>query len=234
MAGGMDTFDWLKDRIKQAQGRRRSGQRQRTARDQGRRGRPRDRRHDHADRVTNNPLVKEQFPLLAAGGAARRLAADSQPGHGRRQRVAGRALLVLPRRLAVLPRRRQHLLRRHADGGQSRARDLRRRSLRRGEPVRHRAGADRARRRVRDQQRRRRARRSGPRVLHRPRHRHHQADGAAAGRPADGDPHSRHVGGQGALLREGARPPGVGLRARQHRRVARTCRARPSATRAWW
>ena len=40
--------------------------------------------------------------------------------------------------------------------------------------------------------------------------------------------------GKAPLLREGPRPPGVGLRARQHRRRRSTCRARRSATRAWW
>src|SRR2546430_8408197 len=50
--------------------------------------------------------------------------------HDRRQRLAGHALLVLPRRLDVLSRRRQHLLRRHADRDQPRARHLRRGSLR--------------------------------------------------------------------------------------------------------
>ena len=41
--------------------------------------------------------------------------------------------------------------------------------------------------------------------------RHHADDGAAAGRTADGDPDSGDVGGGAVLLREGARPAGVGL-----------------------
>ena len=49
----------------------------------------------------------------------------------------------------------------------------------------------------------RRARRRGRGLLHRPGHRHHAHDGAAAGRAADGDPHPRHVGGRAVLLREG-------------------------------
>ena len=85
-------------------------------------------------------------------------------GTHRRQRVAGHALLVLPRRLDLLPRRRQHLLRRHADGDQPRARDLRRRPLRGGQPVRHRAGARRARRADGDPRAERRARRATPRT----------------------------------------------------------------------
>ena len=96
--------------------------------------------------VVRHPVVRERYAILLEGGRSRGVAADSQPGHDRRQRVAGHALLVLPRRLAVLPRRRQHLLRRHADGDQSRARDPRRRPLRGRQPVRHRARADRARR----------------------------------------------------------------------------------------
>ena len=94
--------------------------------------------------VVQHPVVREKFGLLMRGGGAGGVAADPQPGHARRQRVAGHALLVLPQRLDVLPRRRQHLLRRHADGDQPRARDSRRRPLRGGEPVGHGAGADRA------------------------------------------------------------------------------------------
>ena len=51
--------------------------------------------------------MREKFGVLLEGAGSGRLAADPQPGHDRRQRVAGRALLVLPRRLVVLPRRRQ-------------------------------------------------------------------------------------------------------------------------------
>ena len=47
--------------------------------------------------------------------------------------------------------------------------------------------------------------------------RHHADERAAAGRTADGDPHSGDVGGRAVLLREGARPPGVGLPAGQRR-----------------
>ena len=41
--------------------------------------------------------------------------------------------------------------------------------------------------------------------------RHHADDGAAAGRAADGDPDPGDVGGGAVLLREGAGPAGVGL-----------------------
>ena len=69
--------------------------------------------------VVRNPIVKEKFSILSTGAEAGRVPADSQPGHHRRQRIAGRALLVLSRRLEVLSRRRQHLLCGYADGGQS-------------------------------------------------------------------------------------------------------------------
>ena len=41
--------------------------------------------------------------------------------------------------------------------------------------------------------------------------RHHAAEHSAAGRSADGDSHSRDVGGREVLLREGARPQRVGF-----------------------
>ena len=111
----MDTFDWLKDRIKKPRVVVDLGMvnELRGIKDAG--GGLEIGAMTTLTTIANDPMVKERFPLLAAGGADRRLAADSQPGHARRQRVAGRALLVLPRRLAVLSRRRQHLLRRHAD-----------------------------------------------------------------------------------------------------------------------
>ena len=55
--------------------------------------------------------------------------------HRKRSAAETDALLVLPRRLELLPRGRQYLLRGHADGDQPRARDLRRRPLRGGQPV---------------------------------------------------------------------------------------------------
>ena len=67
---------------------------------------------------------------------------------------------------------------------------------------------------------RERGRRAGGRrrgLLRRPGHRHHADDGAAAGRAADGDPDSGDVGGRAVLLREGARPAGVGLPAGERR-----------------
>ena len=54
-------------------------------------------------------------------------------------------------------------------------------------------------------------------LFHRARHRHHAHDRAAAGRPADGDPHSGDLGGRAVLLRESSRPSSVGFPAGQHR-----------------
>ena len=147
MAGGLDTFDWLKDRTKRTERRRRPEPGGGAARDQGgRTAASRSARLTTLTEVARHPVVREQFGLLRRGGRAGGLAADPQPGDARRQRLAGHALLVLPQRLDVLPGRRQHLLRRHADGDQPRARDPQRRPLRGGEPVGHGAGADRARR----------------------------------------------------------------------------------------
>ena len=66
--------------------------------------------------------------VLPAGGVA----ADPQSGDAGRQRVAGHAVLVLPRRVELLSSGREHLLRRHADGAQPGARDLRGGSVRGG------------------------------------------------------------------------------------------------------
>ena len=57
----------------------------------------------------------------------------------------------------------------------------------------------------------RRAGGGGGRLLRGAGDRHHADDGAAAGRTADGDPDSGDVGGGAVLLREGAGPAGVGL-----------------------
>ena len=85
---------------------------------------------------------------------------------------------------------------------------------------------------------RRRARGRRRRLLHRPRHRHHADDRAAAGRAADGDPHPGDVGRRALLLREGARPPGVGLPAastspRRSRTTAAGSARRASSSAPW-
>ena len=180
MAGGLDTFDWLKDRIR----------RPKVVVDLSRVAELRGIKEANGGleigaMTTLTEVANQragQGALRAAGRGRRpgRLAADPQPGHDGRQRLPGRALLVLPRRLAVLPRRRQHLLRRHADGGEPRARHLRRGSLRRGEPVRHGARPDRARRPDGRSTAADRAGRAGAGLLRRAGGGHHPADHAAA------------------------------------------------------
>ena len=145
IAGGMDSFDWLKDRTKRTSvvvelsqvaelhGIRESG------------GGLEIGATTTLDRGGRAPGRSRALPPARGSGRARRLAADPQPGHARRQRVAGRAVLVLPARLALLPGRRQHLLRRHADRREPRARHPAGRSLRGGQPVGYCAGAHRAR-----------------------------------------------------------------------------------------
>ncbi len=208
----MDTFDWLKDRSKRVA----------VVVDLSQIGELRGIKEVDGGleigalttltEVMHHAGIREKFGILSEAAGAGGVAADPEPGHARRQRVAGHALLVLPQRLDVLPGRRQHLLRRHADGDQPGARDSRGRPLRGGESVGHRAGADRA-GRVDGvaARRRRRAGGAGGGVFRRAGARHHADDGAAAGRAADGDSDSVDVGGRAVLLREGARPAGVGL-----------------------
>ena len=133
LAGGMDSFDWLKDRIKKPKvvvdltG---------IAELKGVRATP-----DGIEigamttltEVVEHPVIKEKYKLLGDRRGVSGVSANQKPGHHRRQRYPGRALLVLPRGLAVLPRRRQHLLCRHASGPQPRARDSSCRPLRGGE-----------------------------------------------------------------------------------------------------
>ena len=165
LAGGLDSFDWFKDRIKRPEVVDRSEPGQGTARRARGGRRPGDRRDDHADRsgAPSDGSGEVQHP--AECGRSGRLAADSQSGHDRRQRLAGCPLLVLPRRLAVLSRRRQHLLRGYADGPESRARHPRRRSLRGRESVGHGARADRARREDWSFERRRASASSMPKII---------------------------------------------------------------------
>src|SRR5215467_2000366 len=111
----------------------------------------------------------------------------------------------------MLPRRRQHLLRRYADRRQPRARHPRRRSLRGGEPVRHRTGARGARRANGDRQQPRRATRERGGLLHRSGHRHHAHDHARARGTAHSDPDSGHVGRRAVLFRKSERAQRLGL-----------------------
>ena len=116
LAGGLDTFDWLKDRNKRPS----------VVIDlsgvealRGIKALPDGGLEIGATttltEIANHSTVQREVRAARRGGGARRIAADSQPGHPGRQRLAGHALLVLPERLDVLSRGRQHLLRRHAD-----------------------------------------------------------------------------------------------------------------------
>ncbi len=169
MAGGLDTFDWLKDRTKRPSVVVDLSQVRRAARDQGGQRRPRDRRDDAADRGGQPPGGEGEVRAADGSGRTGGLAADSQSGDARREHLAGHALLVLPERLVVLPRGRQHLLRGHADGDQPRARDPGAGPLRGGESVGHGAGADCAGRGAGDPERARRAGGEGRRLLRRAR-----------------------------------------------------------------
>ncbi len=147
MAGGMDSFDWLKDRIKRtdvvvelSQVAELRGVRETDD------GGLEIGAMTTLTEVSEHPAVQRSVRGAGRGRGARGLAADPEPGHARRQRLAGHALPVLPERLDLLPRGRQHLLRGHADGGEPRARDPEREPLRGREPVRHGARARRARR----------------------------------------------------------------------------------------
>ena len=167
MAGGLDSFDWLKDRIKrpkvlvdlsgieELRGVRAT--------------------NDGIEigamttltEVVSNPLVKQHYGLLAQERRAPpAFAANPESGHPWRQRNAGRPVLVLPRGLAVLSRWWQHLLCRYSRRTQPRARDSSRRTLRCRESVRFRSGTDRTGREICDTHREGRAR-SGCRRLFR-------------------------------------------------------------------
>ena len=164
MAGGLDSFDWLKDRIKRPSVVVDLSQVKELVRHPAAQRRPRDRRDDHADRSGAQSDRQGEVQHSVEGRRSGGLAADPQPGNHRRQRVAGRALLVLPQRLEVLSRGREHLLRRYADGHQPRARHSGRGPLRGRESFGFGAGADRARRENGDSQRRRASAWSMPRT----------------------------------------------------------------------
>ena len=124
MAGGLDSFDWLKDRIKkpkvlvdlsgvdELRGIRATSDGVEIG------------AMTTLTEIANHPAIQKNYGVLARGRVAGGLAADSQPGHAGRKCFAGRALLVLPRRMAVLSRGRQHLLCRYAGGPQPRTRDF--------------------------------------------------------------------------------------------------------------
>ena len=110
LAGGLDTFDWPKHRTPAAG-------RHRPVRHRGAAPLKRCRWPFEFGETRRSPRSQprgHQREIQAARRrAGLRFAADPQPRHARRQRLAGHPLLVLSHRLDVLSRRRQHLLRRH-------------------------------------------------------------------------------------------------------------------------
>jgi xanthine dehydrogenase YagS FAD-binding subunit len=134
LAGGLDSFDWLKDRIKRPEFVIDLSQVKELRGIKPLDGGIEIGAMTTLTEVVRDPVVREKFSILSEGAEAAASPADPQSGHHRRQRLAGRALLVLSRRLEMLSRRRQHLLRRYAYRHQPRARHLGRRPLRRRQP----------------------------------------------------------------------------------------------------
>ena len=113
LAGGLDTFDWLKDRNKRPQ----------VVIDlsgiealRGIKTTPDGGLEIGATttltEIANHAVVKEKFKLCRLGRA--RGVAQIPTRHARWEHLAGYALLVLSQRVDVLSSRGQHLLRRHA------------------------------------------------------------------------------------------------------------------------
>ena len=99
MAGGLDSFDWLKDRIKKPKALvDLSGVEElkgvRTTGDGIEIG-----AMTTLTEVVQPSRRQRKIRPAGAGRGTGGVAADSQPGHARRQRFAGCALLVLPRRV---------------------------------------------------------------------------------------------------------------------------------------
>ena len=103
LAGGLDSFDWLKDRIKRLSVvldlsgiADLKGVRQRR--------RARDRRDDNADRGRAASAGAAALRHPDEGGRGRCISADSQSGNNRRQRVAGHAMLhIVPAGRVIAP-----------------------------------------------------------------------------------------------------------------------------------
>ncbi len=144
MAGGLDSFDWLKDRIKkpkvlvdlsgveELKGIRATGDGVEIG------------AMTTLTEIANHPAIQKDYSVLSQAVALVASPQIRNQGTIGRQCFAGRAVLVLPRRMAVLPGGREYLLRGHAGGAQPRARDLRRQPLRGRASVGFGAGADRA------------------------------------------------------------------------------------------
>ena len=189
----MDSFDWLKDRIKQPKavvdlsgvaelrGVRASGDgieigAMTTLTD-----------------VVNNPLVKQKYNAARAGGGA--VASPQIRNQGTiGGNVSQDARCWYYRAGWPCYRAGGNICYADTPVGESRTRDPGRGPLRRREPVRHGAGPDRARREVRHPHRQGRACRRRRGLLHRTRDRHHPPAHPAPGRSAHRDPHSRPRG----------------------------------------
>src|SRR5579883_1348837 len=200
LAGGLDSFDWLKDRIK----------RPKYVVDLSGIGELRGIRQTSdggveigamttLTEVVTHPVIKERFGVLAQGAE---LAASPQI---RNQGTIGGNVSQDARchyYRAGWPcyRAGGNICYADTPTGQPRARDFRRGPLRGGESVGFGAGADRAGRQVRGADGGR-GKGGGCRgLLHRPGYRHHAPEYFAAGGPAHGDPHSGGVGGLAVLL----------------------------------
>ena len=126
-------------------------------------------------------------------------------------------MLVLPGRMELLSRGWQHLLRRHPYCDESGALHPWCKPVCGRQPVRHRTGSGRARRRDGDSQYRRREDGSGRGFLCGTGGRHHADDGARAGRPPDDRASSVDMGRCTLLLREEPGSCGLGFRVGQRR-----------------
>ena len=115
LAGGLDSFDWFKDRVKRPS----------VVVDIG----GIDEIHGIRDAqggleigamvtltdVINHGRVQSEYSLAGGGRGRGRDAPDPQSGDAWRQHLSGHALLVLPERMALLPGRRERVLRVCAD-----------------------------------------------------------------------------------------------------------------------
>ena len=91
LAGGLDSMDWLKDRTKRTSAVIELSQITELQGIRDAAGGVEIGAMTSLTDVAEHPLVGERFPaLVRAGGRPRRLTADPQPGHARRQPVAGR------------------------------------------------------------------------------------------------------------------------------------------------
>ena len=115
LAGGNDSFDWFKDRIKRPKYVVDLGG---IAALKGIRETPDGGVEIGAlttlTEIERSSVIQDRYRVAGRRCAPRREPANPQRRHDRRQRGSGRALLVLPLRCRLLSRRRQHVLRGHA------------------------------------------------------------------------------------------------------------------------